>query len=147
MLQSCASDELTDSKKQEITNQIQDRIIEYQNAARELDIKKIYDFWANKDGFSMAADGSQIVGHADWEKQLDGMKDSYDKMVKWNVSNLNVFVLSEESASCTCEFEWSTLLKTGDTISAHGSWCYVFKKFDDKIWRVVQSGGAHIPDE
>ena len=60
MMTSCDSDELTEQERSEITKQIENRVHEYEAAARELDIDSVYDFWANVDGFSMAADGSTL---------------------------------------------------------------------------------------
>ena len=60
-----------------------------------MDIDSVYDFWANVDGFSMAADGSTLLGYPEWEKQLNGMKDSYLSPTRHALA----FVATEEQKS------------------------------------------------
>jgi len=84
-----------------------------------------------------------LTSNAEWRARLDGLFDEIQSFTKIKFSDLEVYVYSENAASCSIGFEWSFINTAGETISSHGSWLYVFTIFDEE-WRVVHSGGTHI---
>ncbi len=122
---------LTELEKATITEEVKARVVDYFDAAKQLDLERMLDFWANTEGY---------------DKHMIQYKDSISNIAMYNYIEQNdphVYVLARDAASYAMEYRWSFTMKSGDTLNAKGSWMHVFKKFDD-TWRVVHSAGAHI---
>ena len=145
--QGCVNDSakmLTEQEKAVITEEVKARVVDYVDAIKNLDSKRMLDFWANAEGFVFAGDGALVEGY---DKQAIQIKDIITNTDKVNyielINDPHVYVLARDAASYAREYRWSFTMKSGDTLNAKGSWMYVFKKFDD-TWRVVHSAGTHI---
>ncbi len=68
-----------------------------------------------------------------------------DTVSSCSMTNGHPYVLAGDAASFTTEYEWTIVTTAGDTVTAHGSWTYVFKSFDGE-WKVVHSAGTHLYD-
>jgi hypothetical protein len=58
-----ATTELTEEMKAEIAAEVEQRVAEYADAIQLRDIDDMLEFWADVDGFVMAADGELNIGH------------------------------------------------------------------------------------
>ena len=134
---------LTEQEKAIITEEVKARVVDYFDAAKQLDHERMLDFWANTEGFVSAGDGSLVMGYDKYMIQYKDFNSNIDKVNYIEQYNPHVYVLARDAASYAMEYRFSFTMKSRDTLNAKGSWMYVFKKFDD-TWRVVHSAGAHI---
>ena len=138
-----ATTELTEEMKAEIAAEVEQRVADYADAIRMRDIDEMLDFWADVDGFVIAGDGELTVGH---DVFANGIRQNIVNRPTVNhisFTDSHIYVLGLDAASYSMRFEWSMTTAEGGTINAHGSWTYVFKRFEN-IWRVVHSAGTHI---
>jgi len=141
-LTSCNNQELTEQDKTEITKEIEARVNGYAEACKQLDGEYMKGFWADTEDFVFAGDGT-FTSNTEWRAQLDGLFDEIQSFTKMDISDMKVYVYSDNAASCAIGFDWSFINTAGETVSSHGTWLYVFTIIDDE-WRVVHTGGHHI---
>jgi ketosteroid isomerase-like protein len=137
------AEELSDQKKEEIARAVEERVADYADAIKKIDMERMLNFWADTEGFVFAGDGLLTVGYDKYANQLREMMSNIAEVTSIEFGNFHVYVLSNDAASLSMEYEWSMIDKDGNTINAKGSWMYVFKKFGD-VWKVVHSAGAHL---
>ena len=137
------AEELSDQKKEEIARAVEERVADYADAIKKIDMERMLNFWADTEGFVFAGDGLLTVGYDKYANQLREMMSNTAEVSSIEFGNFHVYVLSNDAASLSMEYEWSMIDKDGNTINAKGSWMYVFKKFGD-VWKVVHSAGAHL---
>ena len=146
--QGCGSDTndvMSEKEKLVVEKAVTQRIKEYVESMKKLDIEKMLSFWADTENFVKAGDGTIVVGY---EKFAAQQREKMSKIVAINyvnTSNPNIYVLAKDAASYTFEFEWSMTSESGNVLKSKGSWTYVFKKFGDE-WKVVHSTGSHLND-
>ena len=101
-------------------------------------------FWANDPDFTMAGDGTLSVGYDRWIQSVEELTAKTDSVLYVElVGEPRITVLGPDAASYAMAYRWSYALTDGSTLSAEGSWMYVFKRIDG-VWRVVHSAGSHI---
>ena len=105
---------------------------------------QLLDFWADVDEFVIAGDGD-LKDRDGWEEQLRQAVADTKAILDFEFFNQHTYVLGRDAAAHTTQFRWAYETKSGDTLKSHGSWTYVFKKFDGS-WRVVHSAGTHVMD-
>jgi len=135
--------ELSTEEKARIAEEVDATVREYVSAFRSLDVDRALAFWADVEGFAMAADGALIVGYEPLAAQVRAFVETTSEVTHIEVKNPQVYVLARDAASYSMEFEWSITSTEGVTTSASGSWTYVFRRFPEG-WRVVHSAGTHI---
>ena len=133
---------LTDEERSIITNEVKSRVLEYVDAQKQRDQERMLDFWANDSEFVFAGDGSIISDYNIWANSIKEDIVEYKTVNYIDIENPHVYVLSLDAASYAMSYRWSKTNEAGDTLSAVGSWMFVFKKFED-TWRVIHSAGAH----
>ena len=144
-LQGCSLEspnKLTDEERSIITKEVESRVLEYVDAMKQRDQDRMLDFWANDREFVFAGDGSVISDYNIWANLIKESIVEYKTVNYVDMENPHVYVLSHDAASYAMSYRWSMTNEAGDTLSAVGSWMYVFKKFED-TWRVIHSAGAH----
>jgi len=137
-----SANKLTDEEKSIITEEVKARVLEYVDAMKKRDQDSMLDFWANDSEFVIAGDGSIISDYDTWANYIKESIVDYKIVNYVDLEKPHVYVLSHDAASCAMEYRWSLTSEAGDTLSAVGSWMYVFKKFED-TWRVIHSAGTH----
>ena len=65
-------------------------------------------------------------------------------LIDRQISDIHVYPLTTNAASCTFLFTDKILTPKKDTIATGGNFTFVFKKIDGK-WKVVQEGGTNMP--
>jgi len=130
-------------EKARIAEQVDATVRDYVSAIQALDSERMLGFWADVEGFTIAGDGSLIVGFEPWAAQIRALVEATAEVTHIEVRNPQIFVLGRDAASYSMEFEWSMTSREGVTTNASGSWTYVFKRFPEG-WRVVHSAGTHI---
>ncbi len=136
--------DLTDAERAEITAAVEASVDGYREAALSRNLDGLLALWANVDGFVLAADG-EIADYAAMETGLRAEMATIQSVPYFELSDRHTYVLARDAASHTTRYRWSAVLTTGDTLRVRGSWVYVLKNFDG-AWRVVHSGGAHVPE-
>jgi ketosteroid isomerase-like protein len=138
-----AAKELSRQEKDVIARAVEKTVSDYINAVKRIDIEQMLIFWADTEGFVFAGDGSLTVGYDIYANQLREMMLNTAEVTSMEYRNPHIYVLSNDAASLSMEYEWSMISKDGNTINAKGSWMYLFKKFDE-VWKVVNSAGTHL---
>lgn len=127
----------------EIEGEVAARVEGYLQAIKDLDLEYMRGFWADVEGFTVASDGTLIVGYQPWMDQIQTLVEGVESVSYMETSNPRIFVLGPDAASYSMAYRWSMNMKDGSLLSAEGSWTYVLKRFDDG-WKVVHSAGTHI---
>lgn len=135
--------QLTPEEEARIAAEVDATVRAYADAVRSLDVDGMLAFWADVDGFAMAGDGTLLVGYEPWADHIRQFVESTAEARHFELRNPQVYVLAQDAVSYSCEFEWRTTSKEGETTNASGSWIYVFKRFPEG-WQVVHSAGTHI---
>lgn len=146
--QGCANNStevLTEQEKTIITEEVKARVVDYFDAAKQLDLERMLNFWANTEGYVVAGDGTLVAGYDKHMSEYKNAIANIDMYSNVEHSDPHIYVLASDAASCAIELSYSFTTKSGDTTNVKGSWMYVLKKFDD-TWRVVHSAGTHIYD-
>lgn len=138
------SAELTESERAEIAAAVTASLDGYREAALRLDFEGMMALWANVDGFALASDG-ELTDYPELEQQAREEVTTMQSVLAFDYSDRHTYVLARDAASQTTRFRWAAVLTTGDTLRVRGSWTYVLKNFDG-AWKVVQSGGTHVPE-
>ncbi len=138
------SAELTDPERAEITAAVTASLDGYRDAALQGDLEGLLALWADVDGFALASDG-ELADHPALEQQLREEVTAMQSVLSFDYSDRHTYVLARDAAAHTARFHWVAILTTGDTLRVRGSWTYVLKNFDG-VWKVVQSGGTHVPE-
>jgi len=133
---------LSEEGKATITNEITGIVDNF--LSPELTDKTHIALRANIDGYIMGSDG--VILYENYDDYAEGVKAAFEgieKFISLKPVKSFVYVLSEDAASCTCEFMGQFLAVTGDTITHNGCWTFVFKELDGE-WKVVQENGTHL---
>ena len=137
------AEELSDQKKEEIARVVEERFADYADAMEKMDIERMLNFWADTEGFVVAGDGLLAVGYDSLANRIREFISNTAEVTSFDFSKPHIYVLSNDAASLCNEYEWSLIDKDGITVTAKGSWMYVFKRFDG-VWKVVHSAGTHL---
>lgn len=136
------NDQLSETEKQRIKSEIQQRVDNYCDAFKRMDKKWFRSFFA--DDIVYAGDGKLLVGYDKAiAESLDHLSENYKKVFHCNIFNEGIRVLGNTAASCAATYHWRILMNPGDTLQAKGSWLYVFEKNGNQ-WKVVHTAGTHI---
>lgn len=135
---------LSDAERAEVTAAVVASLDGYREAALRLDLEGMLALWADVDGFALAGDG-ELTDYPGLEQQAREEVTTMQSVLSFELSDRHTYVLAPDAASHTARFRWSAVLATGDTLRVRGSWTWVFKNFDGG-WKVVQSGGTHVPE-
>lgn len=98
---------------------------------------------ANLPGYIMGGEGE--IKFRLYSEYQTATKESFSRIEKFtemNISELYVYALSKDAATCTTKFNSKFLTTSGDTLINNGCWTFVFKKFDNE-WKVIQENGTH----
>jgi ketosteroid isomerase-like protein len=136
---------LTDAERVEIAAAVAASVDSYREAALRLDFEGMMALWADVDGFVLASDG-ELIDYPTLEQQAREEVTTMQSVISFELSDRHTYVLARDTASHTARFRWAAVLTAGDTLRVRGSWTYVLKNFDG-AWRVVQSGGTHVPED
>ncbi len=110
----------------------------------EINVKTHIALRANTDGYIFGSDG--VIMYENYNDYAEGVKTAFEgitKFISLKPVKSFVYVLSEDAASCTCEFKGQIVTIAGDTLTHNGCWTFVFKKLDSE-WKVVQENGTHL---
>ena len=103
-------------------------------------------FYANTQDFIVFGDGyywgDYLTMDGIWKDILG--EGGWKKMLKWDLQNLKVLVISENAASYLVEFDHEHLDITGDTVRSSGCFTYGMQKIKGD-WRAVTVHVSHIP--
>jgi len=146
LLTSCRTDNSQELSKQDISKikkEIINRVDQYFEAVKVLDIEEMVKYWSDSEDFIIAGDGKIIGGYKEWTDQQRAFASITDHYIFWENKNINVEVLSRNAACYTMEFNNGRISTSGDTLNTKGAWTYVFKKYNGD-WKVIQTNGAHI---
>lgn len=91
-------------------------------------------------------DGTIIKGKREVRNNLENIAKSFSKMSDIKTNNINISILSKESAVFTLEFKWTAVSFENDTLKRKETSTYALKKVDN-YWMAVHLGGLHIPYE
>ena len=137
------AEELSVQEKEGIARAIEERFADYVDAMKKIDIERMLNFWADMEGFVIAGDGLLTVGYDNFANRIREFMSNTAEVTSFEFSKPHVYALSNDAASLCNEYEWSLIDKDGITVTAKGSWMYVFKRFDG-VWKVVHSAGTHL---
>ena len=135
-------DEMSPAERQAVAAEIRERLDEYAEAVTNQDINAMLSFWSDSEDFLFAGDGVILGGYEEWAPLTTKHNAETKRWLRWNWHNVHVVVLSQNAASATVALDYSKISTDGDTVSADGSWTYVFKKYDGD-WKVIQTNGSH----
>lgn len=99
---------------------------------------------ANQPGYIFGGDGK--LNFRSYSEYQAGVKKAFSttqKFTEMSISELYVYALSNNAATCTAEFMSKILTTSGDTLIHDGCWTMVFKKFDNE-WKIIQENGTHL---
>jgi ketosteroid isomerase-like protein len=134
---------LTPEERARVVREIEARVQGYFDAIRNRDLDHMLGFWADKDGFVFAGDGTLVLGYAAYAAQLRTAVADTASVPHIEAHRPQVHVLGPDAAVCSTEFEWSIISLAGVTTNSRGAWTYVFQRFPEG-WRVIHSGGTHL---
>ena len=127
-----------------IENEIIVRSEKHASDLENLDHKSVMTFYADDlivfgDGYYwgdyLTMDGvwKDILGEGGWKK-----------MLKWDLQNHKVHVLSKDAASYLVEFDHAHLTGRGDTVRSSGCFSYGMQRIKGE-WKAVTVHVSHIP--
>lgn len=145
LLSSCsANEEISDSEKRVILEELQNCLNDYADAFKRKDIAGVLDFWSNTPDFAFAGDGKLITDYDSvFKPRMQNRLPKVQEVPYFNFVVERGAILSMDAVSVASTFDWAQVETSGDTVRARGTWLFVFKKKDGQ-WSVVQSAGTHI---
>jgi ketosteroid isomerase-like protein len=135
--------ELSDVERQTVVAEINERLNEYAAAVTSKNLDVALSFWSDSEEFIFAGDGTILGGYDEWAALTTQHTAETAQWLYWDWTRIEVAILSRSAASATVEFDFSSILNQGDTLSLQGAWTYVFKKFEGE-WKVIQTNGHHL---
>lgn len=127
-----------------IREAVSDRVGAYVEAIKAGDLQYMRGFWADDPEFAVAGDGTLITGYDPWVASFEELVAATDSVAYVEIlGDPAITVLGPDAASYAMTYRWRFEMLDGSTLSAEGSWMYVFKQ-SDGVWRVVHSAGTHI---
>jgi hypothetical protein len=145
ILSSCnAKEEISDSEKRLIIEELQSRLNDYSDAFKRKDIVGVLNFWSNTPDFAFAGDGKLITDYDSiFVPRMQNRLPKVQEVPYFDFVVERGAILSKDAVSVTSTFDWAQIETTGDTVRARGTWLFVFMKKNGQ-WSVVQSAGTHI---
>lgn len=124
LLTSCNKpDNLSEESKVTITQAVENRVNGYAEAVKRHDTDWLLNFWSSEKDFVIADDGELV---ADYEsgiaKPTRDFISNLKEVLYFEFSNGHAYVLNENAASYTTNFDWGVVLLSGDTIKSRGTW-------------------------
>ena len=117
---------------------------EAMEAEKSLDVNRMVEIYAKTEGFVFGGDGYLGTSIDSLTKSWSEWVKSMEKWLYMNIHNEYVYVLAEDAASYSFDFDWAIKTTKGDTLKCKlGSWTFVLKKIDGE-WKSVHSNGAHV---
>ena len=141
LLIGCSYD-LTDKKKNEIAKEIENVVNKFADA-KTLSFETHTGFRADKEGYVFAGDGKILfTNYNDYKEYTRSLFKNVQRFTEMRVIQNKVYVLAENAAVSTFEFQSKILTTSGDTLPNNGCYTFVFKKFDEG-WKIIQENGTH----
>lgn len=135
--------ELSAPEKVAIENEIETIVRNFMNA-ETLSFETHTGLRANQPGYIFGGEGKIIFrSYTEYQTALKKVFSTTQRFTEMSISELYVYALSENAATCITEFKSKILITSGDTLINNGCWTMVFKKFDDK-WKIIQENGTHL---
>ena len=135
--------ELSETEKAAIEQEIETIVRNFLNA-ETLSFETHSGLRANQPGYLFSGEGKiKYRSYAEYEAFVKKAFSKMQRFTEMSISELYVYALSENAATCTTEFKSKFLTTTGDTLINDGCWTFVFKKFDNE-WKVIQENGTHL---
>ncbi|MBK9015245.1 MAG: nuclear transport factor 2 family protein [Saprospiraceae bacterium] len=140
-----SEEKLSEAEIAQIKSDIIKRSEKHANDLENLDYKAVMTFYAPVDfivfgdgyywGDYLTIDGvwKEILGEGGWKK-----------MLKWDLQNHQVHVISKTAASYLVEFDHAHLDGNSDTIRSSGCFTYGMQKIGGE-WKAVTAHVSHIP--
>lgn len=148
LLNSCDQKEkdLSASDIAQIKNDIISKSEKHASDLENHALKSVLDFYGNTEDFAIFGDGYYWGDYQTAVGVLNKMigPDGWKKILKWDLQNHKVNVLSENAASYLVEFDHEHIEKTGDTARSSGCFTYGMQKISGD-WRAVTVHVSHIP--
>ena len=132
---------LTQEVKEKIKTEISNTVDNYIKAITSNDMDEMLAFWSDSEEFIHAGDGIVVGGYETWTSWLRDWYNPDRKWLYWNGSNVNIVVLSSQTAVYTYNFK-DAYVDVSDTTHVEGAWTFVFRK-ENNDWKVIASNGAH----
>ena len=135
--------ELSETEKAAIEQEVETIVRNFLNA-ETLSFETHSGLRANQPGYLFSGEGK--IKYRTYSEYEAFVKDAFSKMQRFtemSVSELYVYALSENAATCTTVFNSKFLTISGDTVINDGCWTMVFKKFDGN-WKIIQENGTHL---
>ena len=129
--------------KEEIRQEVEDRVMGYVQAMKDMDAEYMLDFFADSEGFVFDDYGAPPMGYEEYVGSLPEFIESGASFPRIDVSSMEVVPINLTVASCGLEYSWTMVDGEGNPLNAKGTWTYVMKRFDG-AWRVVHSTGMHL---
>jgi len=118
-----------------------------------LDFEQVEEDWvtqnieirADVEEYVEALNGEIVAtSHSTIREGIETFAKEGNLLIDRQISDIHIYPLSINAASCTFLFTDKILTPQKDTLTLGGNFTFVFKKFEDK-WKVVQEGGTNMP--
>lgn len=135
--------ELSAPEKASIEQEIETVVRNFMNA-ETITFETHTGLRANHPGYVFGGEGK--IKYRTYSEYEDALKKAFgvtQRFTEMSISELYVYALSKDAATCTTEFKSKILTTSGDTLINDGCWTMVFKKFDGN-WKIIQENGTHL---
>ena len=136
--------ELSETEKIAVEQEVETIVRNFLNA-ETLSFETHTGLRANQPGYIFGGEGKiKFRSYSEYQTYL---KKAFNRLrfIEMSVSELYVYALSKDAATCITEFQSRVLTNSGDTLINDGCWTFVFKKFDNE-WKVIQENGTHLKE-
>lgn len=134
--------ELSETEKIAVEQEVETIVRNFLNA-ETINFETHTGLRANQPGYIFGGEGKiKFRSYSEYQTYL---KKAFNRLrfIEMSVSELYVYALSKDAATCTTEFQSRVLTNSGDTLINDACWTFVFKKFDNE-WKVIQENGTHL---
>lgn len=137
-------DDLSQKENEKVKKEIRQVMLDFEKVEEDW-VSQNIEIRADVEGYVEGLNG-QIVAtsHSTVRDEIQAAAKNGTVLIDRKISDIHIFPLSINAASCTYLFTDKLLTLEKDTLTTGGHWTFVFKKFENK-WKVVHEGGTNLP--
>jgi uncharacterized protein (TIGR02246 family) len=132
-----------ETQKKEIVAAVEAAMRSFEAAERARDPERLIAHFASVPGFHVYSDGQRLT----YEAMVAGVRQAFPTLrsIEGGFSDLQVSVLSPESALVSASFRETVTDNTGTATRSRGAASWLWRRIDAQ-WRIVYGHVDHYPD-